>query len=272
LTLDRNTSGTYPELSGTYALTGGTIIINQTDNPAIITSAVYYNLVLQGDQPFDISGLSTITHNFDMQDTTTLSNSYTLKIGRMFTYESSAYTTLYDNVTTNGITILSGTLDDGGNNLTIAGALSWTMSGGNFNASGQTAFQPKVPVAQTIGGTTPATFYYLLINNPDNVTLSLSPAAVTGVSAFLDLTAGNLNTDANNILLMQANAAVVNGSASSYVSGPMQKVGVPDFVFPIGKSHLRTGGFFGRRRCYNRGDCRIFPSFILNAHSHGLQS
>ena len=238
LAMERSDYGTYPELSGAYNLTGGLITISQTDNTAVVTPAVYYNLNLNGTVAYDISGISTITRNFYMDNAATLNNNEAIKIGRFFTYTSSAYTTLYGDVTAYGFVLLAGTLDDGGNNIIVGGAGSWTMSGGSFNATGQTRFAPKVPVAQNIAGSSPTTFYDLVINNTANVTLSLSPASTTIVSGSLDLTAGNLNTDASNILLMQADATVLNGSAASYVNGPMQKAGAAAFVFPVGKSGI----------------------------------
>jgi hypothetical protein len=261
LKLTRNTSGTYPELTGVYSLTGGTVTINLSDNPAIITPAIYYNLVLQGNQPFDISGISTITNNIYLQNTATLSNNDFLEVLNLFIYESTAYTYLFDDISVNGIEILAGTLDDGGNSITIDGGNSWTMSGGNFNATGQTIFYPKSPVPQIIGGTTPANFNDLVINNPAGITLNLNPPAATSVSGFLNLYAGNINTDTSNILLMLSNAAVLNGSANSYVSGPMQKVGNSNFIFPIGKSGIYgQAGFAGATNPATLVTAEYFPA------------
>jgi|GEM_PF-3565715 len=242
LQLQRNTSGTYPELSGTYTLSGGAVILSQTVNPAVVTAAQYYNLVLTGTNSFDISNVSLITQNLTLDTGAWLSNTANITVGNMFMDSSSAYSTLYNTFTTGGIGLYAGTLDDGGNNIVINGPGGWTNSGGNFNAGGATTFASKFSTPQIIGGSTPTTFYYLQISNVGStVTLGLSPAAPTVVSGYLDLTTGILYTDTNNILRMLSGTAVVNGSYYSYVSGPMVKVGSDDFVFPTGK-----GGVYGQ--------------------------
>ena len=238
LVLQRSASGEYPELLGVYTLTGGTVTINQTSNSAVVTPAKYYNLVLNGASPYDMSGVDTVQVNFYMFGSATLSNSENICIGDTFTYASSAYSTLYGNVIVPEISILNGTLDDGGDTITIIGEGGWNMSGGNFNSTGQTVFYSDSGIAQVISGSSPATFHHLLINNPDGVTLSLSPAAATSVSAYLNLTLGNVFTDSLNILLCLDTATSINSSINSYVWGPMQKVGATNFMFPVGKSGI----------------------------------
>ena len=63
LQLQRSASGTYPELSGTYTLAGGTVMLSQNTNPAVVTGAQYNNLVLTGSNAFDISAVNTINNN-----------------------------------------------------------------------------------------------------------------------------------------------------------------------------------------------------------------
>lgn len=68
------------------------------------------------------------------------------------------------------------------------------------------------------------------INNPSGATL-LSPITL---SYTLDLTNGKIKTDATNILTLSATATVAGGSSSSFVEGPMKKIGNTSFTFPIG--------------------------------------
>jgi hypothetical protein len=65
----------------------------------------------------------------------------------------------------------------------------------------------------------------------DDVTLNIP---VT-VSSDLNMMSGNLNTTSANLLWMSDNSSVSAVSNSSYVSGPVRKVGNDAFTFPIGK-------------------------------------
>jgi hypothetical protein len=55
------------------------------------------------------------------------------------------------------------------------------------------------------------------------------------VTADLNLIAGNVITDATNLLIMNDNSTVSAVSDAAYVSGPMRKVGNDAFDFPVGK-------------------------------------
>jgi len=74
----------------------------------------------------------------------------------------------------------------------------------------------------------------LNINNSNGVKLS---SAVT-VNGNLSLNQGNLISSSTHLLTM-ANGSTTSssGSASSFVSGPMKKIGNSDFIFPIGKGN-----------------------------------
>ena len=66
------------------------------------------------------------------------------------------------------------------------------------------------------------------------------PAAVRGT---LDLTDGLVNTTAANLLTMRAGSGSINASDLSFVNGPLKKIGLTPFVFPVGKgSSLRPCG------------------------------
>ena len=238
LKLQRSVLNVYPELTGTYNLTGGTVTLNQTGDSAILQTGEYYKLKLNGSTPYDISGISNIDNNLDVQSSAKITNNSALTIAGNFNYSSSAYSTLADDIIAGNITLSGGTLDDGGNIITLTGT-NWNKTGGSFVTTGQTVFAGSA--AQNIIGTTATTFFDLAINNKFSVTLNVSPAAATAVTDNLNLMLGNLNTDTLNILRMLDTATVTGGSAGSYVSGPMVKVGVTNFTFPIGKS-----GVFGQ--------------------------
>ena len=236
LKLQRSVADVYPELTGIYSLTGGTVIINQTADSAIISPAQYYNLTLNGTTAYDISGVTTISNNFYLQNSAFLDNNNALTIGGIFTDTSSATTSLSDNITVYGIALKAGTLDDDSNTITINGAGGWNRSGGTFKTYGQTIFAGSS--AQNIGGSGATTFATLVINNPGNVTLNVSPAAATVVTTNFNLMNGNLITNSTNILRLLDTATVSNGSASSYVSGPHASAwsSANFFIFPIGNN------------------------------------
>lgn len=76
----------------------------------------------------------------------------------------------------------------------------------------------------------------LEINNPAGATLR-TPVTLSNA---LVLTSGLLTTDATNLLTLRATATVQGGSATSFVSGPLQRPVGPitsatAFVFPVGK-------------------------------------
>lgn len=56
----------------------------------------------------------------------------------------------------------------------------------------------------------------------------------------LALVNGKIRTSATNMLIMPDNAAYTGGSASSFVEGPMEKIGDDDFVFPLGAGSMYT--------------------------------
>ncbi len=262
LKLQRSVEGVYPELTGLYSLTGGSVILNQTGDSAILYPAVYNNLTINGSKAYDISGISNINNNFYMQNSATLNNNNLLTVDGIFTDSSTGTTTLSEDITVNGIALLAGTLNDGGNNITINGSGGWNLSGGTFGSAGQTIFYSKSGTAQNIGGSSPTSFYNLVINNPgNNVQLNVLPAASTQVIGFLNLTSGNLVTTSSNILLMQDTATVINGSASSYVSGPMIKQGNTNFAFPIGKSGIYAQvGISGLQNVTTQVTAEYFPT------------
>jgi hypothetical protein len=102
---------------------------------------------------------------------------------------------------------------------------------GAINLNGAAA----ITQTQNISGTGTYNLTNLTINN----TYSANPAVVlnkdVNVSGALVLTSGIMYTSATNILAMGTTATSGSGSSSSFVSGPMSKVGTANFIFPIGK-------------------------------------
>lgn len=53
----------------------------------------------------------------------------------------------------------------------------------------------------------------------------------------LDLTQGRLFSTPTELITLNAGGTVINTSNSSFVHGPLQKIGITDFTFPIGKNN-----------------------------------
>jgi hypothetical protein len=125
----------------------------------------------------------------------------------------------------------AGTINNNGA-ITLPG--NWTNDAANgvFTANtGTVSFLGTA--AQSIGGTNPTDFSALTINNTSGTGVTLNQDA--NVSDVLTLTSGIVYTTAANILTMNAGSSNGAMSYTSFVSGPMIKVGATDFVFPVGK-------------------------------------
>ncbi|HOS47382.1 MAG TPA: hypothetical protein PLG57_02040 [Bacteroidia bacterium] len=55
------------------------------------------------------------------------------------------------------------------------------------------------------------------------------------IDSLLELTSGNIITSSTNLLTLKAVATVSGGSLSSFVTGPIKKIGNTSFKFPVGK-------------------------------------
>ena len=76
----------------------------------------------------------------------------------------------------------------------------------------------------------------LRMNNPAGATL-LSPLTLP---YNLQLTNGKIQTSTTNLLTMIDNATYTGGSSTSFIEGPMKKIGDEDFIFPIGVGSIYT--------------------------------
>lgn len=240
LSLSRSTSATYPELTGNYDISGGTIIINQTNGTSTLRGGAYKNVQLLGSRPFDLSNVTAINGNLDVQGSSNFINLPALAIGGTLNYSSSASSTLSNNISAAAVNISAGTLNDGGKNITITGS-GWQQTGGTYTATGKVIFAGTA--AQTIAGSQSTTFKTLQVNNANGVTVNLSPAAPANVADTLLLTSGIIHTSGSNVVRLLSTATSTAGTDSSYIDGPMVKVGNTAFTFPIGKGGaLRPAG------------------------------
>ncbi len=141
------------------------------------------------------------------------------------------------------------------NNLTLSNAgakdannASWSVSG-NWLVSGSASFTEGTGTItmngatnQTVTNGSGETFYNLTVNKSGGTTLNLntSPSTNLTVTNALTLTNGIVNTTSSQLLTLNNNATASSGNASSYVDGPMRKIGnSPDpFVFPTGDGSI----------------------------------
>ncbi|MBR9861555.1 T9SS type A sorting domain-containing protein [bacterium] len=103
---------------------------------------------------------------------------------------------------------------------------------GTLNAPGRTiSFTGNTE--GSIGGAVDTVYFEdLRVNKSGNTATLDKPVIVTG---NLLLTNGTFSSDATNVLIIADNALADSGNASSFVEGPIMKVGDDAFVFPTGK-------------------------------------
>ena len=78
--------------------------------------------------------------------------------------------------------------------------------------------------------------FTFVMNNSAGATL-LSPLTLP---YNLQLTSGKITTTAANLLTMLDNATYTGGSTTSFINGPMKKIGNDNFIFPIGTGSIYT--------------------------------
>jgi hypothetical protein len=111
----------------------------------------------------------------------------------------------------------------------------WENSG-SFNVGTQTV---------TFNGTTSASFsgtsktpFYDLIIDRETAGSALTFTAQAEVQNSLTLTNGVLNTTANSEIILLDDISCSEGNDSSFVSGPVMKIGDDPFVYPLGSGDL----------------------------------
>jgi hypothetical protein len=93
---------------------------------------------------------------------------------------------------------------------------------------------------QQMSGTHTQTYGRLVIDKPTDKVVAATPIDITSSVTF---TSGHLETDTTNIITFLAGSGAMDASNSSFVSGPVKKVGDTAFEFPVGKGgHYRPLG------------------------------
>ena len=76
----------------------------------------------------------------------------------------------------------------------------------------------------------------LIVNNSFATQPQITTIGTTSIQKTLTLTRGVIGTTASTLLVINKGATSQQGNASSYVDGPMKKIGKDPFVFPVGNN------------------------------------
>ena len=204
----------YPELRGTYNLTGGTVTITQNGDSGVVNDGPYYNLKLNGAYGSDLGAVSTITNNLDVQNTAFINNNSILTIGNMLTYSSTASTTLNDSIATGGITLSTGTVNSGGYSINVKGSGGWSKaSAATFTPATGTVYFTGTS-AQTLGGTSTSQTFNSLCVNKASGTITVGGSTTTlNVGGDMILNAGVLDKGTATDINMTGGNWVNNGGS-----------------------------------------------------------
>ena len=237
-TTTMNLSGNLSQTGSGYLWTSGNTpngTINFTGTSQSVQEALGYYMsyaVLNGSTV-------TFTSNFtfDGQDgiyagVFTVNSGGTLNLGTYY-----LQTTTDNNATSftlssggNFVTANSAGLASGGASGSIRIANSTFSSGANYTYNGTAAqITGKFTTTPTAG-----TVNNLTINNSSTTGVTLSQAE--SVAGVLTLTDGLLNTTSTNLITVNNGGSTTGASNSSFVNGPITKIGNQAFTFPVGSS------------------------------------
>lgn len=204
----------YPELRGTYSLTGGTVTITQNGDSAVVNEGPYYNLKLNGTHGYDLGAVSSIANNLDILNTAFLNNNSVLSVGNTLTYNTSGNTTLSDSIATGGITLSAGTVNSNGYSINVNGTGGWTKaSGATFTPSTGTVYFTGTG-AQALGGTsTTQTFNSLCVNKSSGTVTVGGSTTTLNIGGDMILNAGVLDKGTAADINMTGGNWVNNGGS-----------------------------------------------------------
>ncbi len=202
----------------------GTIYGNLEINLTGITTPLFFNANISFN---DINLISTGADVIRVK-TGTGATTYTLTINGDLTVSAASTLETSGNTTTSGnpgIISVKGNIINNGIIRENAGV---AVTGNQFQLTGTSN--------QNISGsgTWTGNDFTFVMNNASGATL-LSPLSLP---YNLELTSGKITTTAVNLLTMVDNATYTGGSTTSFVNGPMKKIGDDNFSFPIGTGSI----------------------------------
>ena len=109
------------------------------------------------------------------------------------------------------------------------------IANGTLNISGSGKLILSGDKKQLISGNGYLHLKDLVINNNSGFNNSITLNRPVSINGELRLINGIVSTDSVNLLTLTSGATASGGSFRSFISGPMQKIGSSDFIFPVGK-------------------------------------
>ena len=132
--------------------------------------------------------------------------------------------------TFNNLTIATGADVSLNKSINVSGNL---VNNGTFTTTGRSLSFTGTSSSSISGSAPFITFEDFTQNKAGSTTTLSMPVQING---DLTLTDGIIATTSTNLLTLNDNATSTSGTSTSYVSGPMKKIGDDAFVFPVGKS------------------------------------
>lgn len=157
--------------------------------------------------------------------------------------------------TITNLTINSGSLDTRTNNLTVSNRV--TLNGGTF-VNNQNSSTGRVITSN------------LVLNAPSGFTIGGTGTFLLQVNGTMTLTNGILYTNSNDILEFMSGSAVTGASSLSHVDGPVTKIGVTSFTFPVGSGNVYAPISMSTPASNSEYTAEYFPTAYSNTTS--LQS
>lgn len=173
-------------------------------------------------------------------------------------------------------TIGTGTTFQGSNNKPVNLAGDLINNGTFIQGQGSSPVTFDGSVAQTIGGSQPTTFRAVVFANTNGGITLAQPVTITAAATFTD---GIVTTDAVNLLIFNdaatSSLTIADEATTSYVSGPVRKIGTAAFVFPIGKANgfvpLQIGASSGGANTFTAEYIRATPPNRDNITAPGIE-
>lgn len=296
-----STSGSYtvsPNGTGTLTINGDfnngsgvTLTITQTGimtfagsftNNGTLTNSTGTQIYTFTGSGKTIGGSSaTSFETFNVNSGASITTSSPITQAATFTGTVNGTLALGATFTDSGILNVNGTLDSGTNLVSGSGTFALNSGAllktantlgvnGTITVSGTRTFNNGADyeftgtTAITTTGFANSTMRNLTINNTGGVTLG----SISTTSGTFTLTNGTLTTDATKYLTVTNTAAgaVVGGSATSYVKGPLRRMlpaslaGSNVYAFPVGK------GSFNQLELVNPQTTAVAPTMLVEVH------
>lgn len=222
-------------VGGNWQQTGGTF--NHGEGTVIFNAASPVTQTIEGiNNFFNVQATGTGTRV--LGSNLTIERNLTLATGSTFNF-STFTLNLGRNLTANGATIIPGT--------------------------GQLTLNGTVP--QTLSSAAGLSLNSLILNNTSASFPELALEGNLTINGTLTLTQGRIESDASNLVIIADGASMAGGSATSFVSGPVQRTGSSNFTYQIGR-----GSIYARLGLESIGSTSTFIASYIDGKGPALGS